>query len=243
MCLSARHVTPLVQAVHTFFKQGGPLPRLATTTVTNTGVSDYGGKPMSVIKVSYEGRGQKRKRDDVAGRGGRESRGAGRGGNGARGSERGGQWGREWPGGSKKYCRFALGKSNMDTQVTHLASMRLISLPTLPPSPTLFPWPLLLALRPCCSPGASAQYPLAAPTSQQLACQLLCPTNSPLCLAAAALPNLPRPWALQPSACNAAAPAVLSFSSIPMWIPTHSTSLLHHSTIATHTSPFQHADV
>ena len=24
---------------------------------------------------------------------------------------------REWPGGAKKYCRFALGKSNMDTQV------------------------------------------------------------------------------------------------------------------------------
>lgn len=103
-------------AVHTFFKQGSPLPKLATTTVTNTGVSDYGGKPMSVIKVSYEGRGQKRKRDDAGGRGGREGRGAGRGGNGARGFERGGQWGREWPGGSKKYCRFALGKSNMDTQ-------------------------------------------------------------------------------------------------------------------------------
>lgn len=83
--------------------------------MTNTGVSDYGGQPMSVIKVSYEGRGQKRKRDDSRGRQGpARGRGGGRGSDGGRGPERGGK---EWPGGAKKYCRFALGKSNMDTQV------------------------------------------------------------------------------------------------------------------------------
>ena len=108
----------LLQAVHNFFKQGSPLPRLATTTVTHSGVSDYGGQPMSVIKISYEGRGHKRKRDDSRARQGvSRGRGGGRGSDGGRGSERGGQWGKEWPGGSKKYCRFALGKSNMDTQV------------------------------------------------------------------------------------------------------------------------------
>jgi len=102
------------------------LPKLGTTTVTNTGVSDYGGKPMSVVKVTYEGRGQKRKRDDrSSGRGGR-GQSFGKGGEhggkapqqgSSKGSEAGGQWGREWPGGAKKYCRFALGKTNMDTQV------------------------------------------------------------------------------------------------------------------------------
>ena len=117
-----------LQAVHTFFKQHGPLPKLGTTTVTSNGISDYGGKPMSVIKVTYEGRGQKRKRDDHSnnkgGRGSNEGsgRGSDRGGRGSKeGSNKGGdaagQWGRDWPGGSKKYCRFTLGKSNMDTQV------------------------------------------------------------------------------------------------------------------------------
>ena len=106
----------LLQAVHSFFKQGSPLPSLATATVTHSGVSDYGGQPMSVIKVSYNSRGQKRKRDDSRARPGAAR---GRGSDGGRGSERGGQWGKEWPGGSKKYCRFALGKSNMDTQVQH----------------------------------------------------------------------------------------------------------------------------
>ena len=75
---------------------------------------------MSVIKVSYEGRGQKRKRDDSRARqGAARGRGGGRGSDGGRGSEKGGQWGKEWPGGTNKYCRFALGKSNMDTQVQH----------------------------------------------------------------------------------------------------------------------------
>ena len=97
------------------------MPRLATATVTHSGVSDYGGQPMSVIKVSYESRGQKRKRDDSRARqGAARGRGGGRGSDGARGSERGGQWGKDWPGGSNKYCRFALGKSNMDTQVQHI---------------------------------------------------------------------------------------------------------------------------
>ena len=76
---------------------------------------------MSVIKVSYEGRGQKRKRDDSRARqGAARGRGSGRGSGGGRGSEREVQWGKEWPGGSNKYCRFALGKSNMDTQVSLL---------------------------------------------------------------------------------------------------------------------------
>lgn len=109
-----------LQAVHNFFKQYGPLPKLGTTTVTSSGVSDYGGKPMSVIKVTYEGRGQKRKRDDSGGK--RGDRAAGRGGvgqqnGGGNGADAGGQWGKEWPGGTKKYCKFALGKTNMDTQV------------------------------------------------------------------------------------------------------------------------------
>ena len=109
-----------LQAVHNFFKQYGPLPKMGTTTVTSSGVSDYGGKPMSVIKVTYEGRGQKRKRDDSGGK--RGDRAAGRGGVGQQngvgnGADAGGQWGKEWPGGTKKYCRFALGKTNMDTQV------------------------------------------------------------------------------------------------------------------------------
>ncbi len=115
----------LVQAVHNFFKQHSPLPKLGTSTVTGSGVSDYGGKPMSVIKVTYEGRGQKRKRNDSGGRGGDKSvgRGGGRGGRGAKegpskGTDAGGgQWGKEWPGGTKKYCKFALAKTNMDTQV------------------------------------------------------------------------------------------------------------------------------
>lgn len=122
-----------VQAVHKFFKQGSPLPKLATTTVTDSGVSDYGGEPMSVIKVSYEGKGQKRKRDGAqthqgGGRGGRGGgRGVGRGSQdgastGGRGVKAGGQWGQEWPGGNKKYCRFALGKCNMDTQVRYFCS-------------------------------------------------------------------------------------------------------------------------
>jgi len=122
------YLTLLVQAVHNFFKQYSPLPKLGTSTVTGSGVSDYGGKPMSVIKVTYEGRGQKRKRDDSGGRGGRGGdksvgRGGGRGGRGAKegpskGPDVGGQWGRDWPGGTKKYCKFALAKTNMDTQVT-----------------------------------------------------------------------------------------------------------------------------
>lgn len=117
--VSGNFVMPL-QAVHNFFKQYGPLPKLGTTTVTSSGVSDYGGKPMSVIKVTYEGRGQKRKRDDSGGK--RGDRAAGRGGVGQQngvgnGADAGGQWGKEWPGGTKKYCRFALGKTNMDTQV------------------------------------------------------------------------------------------------------------------------------
>ncbi|KAL0027136.1 hypothetical protein WJX79_009492 [Trebouxia sp. C0005] len=114
-------------AVHNFFKQYSPLPKLGTSTVTGSGVSDYGGKPMSVIKVTYEGRGQKRKRDDNGGRRGRGadksvSRGSDRGGRGAKegpskGTDAGGgQWGKEWPGGTKKYCKFALAKTNMDTQ-------------------------------------------------------------------------------------------------------------------------------
>lgn len=81
---------------------------------------------MSVIKVSYEGRGQKRKRDDISARQGaaRQGRGDGRGNVRGRGSERGGQWGKEWPGGAQKYCRFALGKSNMNTQVKHFMCVR-----------------------------------------------------------------------------------------------------------------------
>ena len=92
--------------------------------MTEAGVTDYGGKPMSVIKVSYEGRGQKRKRDDsnTQQRGGRGGRGGGRGDKnngykGGRGGDGAGKWGQEWPGGAQKYCKFALGKSNMDTQV------------------------------------------------------------------------------------------------------------------------------
>ena len=113
----------LVQAVHNFFKQYSPLPKLGSSTVTSSGVSDYGGKPMSVIKVTYEGGGQKRKRDDSGGRGGR---GSDRGGKGAKegpskGTDAGGQWGKEWPGGTKKYCKFALAKTNMDTQVTSVS--------------------------------------------------------------------------------------------------------------------------
>ena len=122
------YLTLLVQAVHNFFKQYSPLPKLGTSTVTGSGVSDYGGKPMSVIKVTYEGRGQKRKREVSSGRGGRGGdksvgRGGGRGGRGAtegpsKGTDAaGGQWGKEWPGGTKKYCKFALAKTNMDTQV------------------------------------------------------------------------------------------------------------------------------
>ena len=86
---------------------------------------------MSVIKVTYEGRGQKRKRVDSGGRGGRggdKSVGTGsdRGGRGAKegpskGTDAGGQWGKEWPGGTKKYCKFALAKANMDTQVTSVS--------------------------------------------------------------------------------------------------------------------------
>ncbi|KAL0052217.1 hypothetical protein WJX82_010083 [Trebouxia sp. C0006] len=122
-------ITDKVQrtAVHNFFKQYSPLPKLGTSTVTGSGVSDYGGKPMSVIKVTYEGRGQKRKREVSSGRGGRGGdksvgRGGGRGGRGAKegpskGTDAaGGQWGKEWPGGTKKYCKFALAKTNMDTQ-------------------------------------------------------------------------------------------------------------------------------
>ncbi|DBB03074.1 TPA: hypothetical protein ACH3X1_013389 [Trebouxia sp. C0004] len=110
-------------AVHNFFKQYSPLPKLGTSTVTGSGVSDYGGKPMSVIKVTYEGRGQKRKRDDRGGRGLDKSagRGSDTGGKGAKegpskGIDAGGQWGRDWPGGPRKYCKFALAKTNMDTQ-------------------------------------------------------------------------------------------------------------------------------
>ena len=111
------YLTLLLQAVHNFFKQYSPLPKLGTSTVTGSGVSDYGGKPMSVIKVSYEGRGQKRKRDDNGrrgGRGGDKSVGRG-GGRGGRGPKEGPS--KEWPGGTKKYCKFALAKTNMDTQV------------------------------------------------------------------------------------------------------------------------------
>ena len=111
------YLTLFLQAVHNFFKQYSPLPKLGTSTVTGSGVSDYGGKPMSVIKVSYEGRRQKRKRDDNGGRGGgggdkSVGRGGGRGG---RGPKEGPS--KEWPGGTKKYCKFALAKTNMDTQV------------------------------------------------------------------------------------------------------------------------------
>lgn len=132
LCLSH---PDLVQAVHNFFKQYSPLPKLGTSTVTGSGVSDYGGKPMSVIKVTYEGRGQKRKRDDGGGRGGRGGdnsvgRGGGRGGKGvkegpSKGTDAGGQWGKEWPGGTKKYCKFALAKTNMDTQVTNMSCIAL----------------------------------------------------------------------------------------------------------------------
>ena len=111
----------IVQAVHKFFKQGDPLPKLATTTVTDSGFSNYNGEPMSVIKVCYESKGQKRKRDGLQTHQG-GGRGGGRGSKdgmstGAKGVKSGGQWGQEWPGHTKKYCRFALGKCNMDTQV------------------------------------------------------------------------------------------------------------------------------
>lgn len=134
--------------MHSFFKQGSPLPKLATTTVTNKGVSDYGGQPMSVIKVSYEGRGQKRKRDDTGGRG----RGAGRGGRGVESGGRGGQWGREWPGGSKKYCRFALGKSNMDTQANHPCTPPYIYTTPIPPPYRPYATPVASLYHLCTTP-------------------------------------------------------------------------------------------
>lgn len=51
-----------MQAVHNFFKQSSPLPSLTTTTVSTAGTSATA-EPLTVIKVCYSARGQKRKRE------------------------------------------------------------------------------------------------------------------------------------------------------------------------------------
>ena len=51
-----------LQAVHNFFKQSSPLPSLTTTTVSTAGTSATA-EPLTVIKVCYSARGQKRKRE------------------------------------------------------------------------------------------------------------------------------------------------------------------------------------
>lgn len=52
----------LLQAVHNFFKQSSSLPVLSTTTVSTAGTSNTS-EPLTVIKVCYTARGQKRKRE------------------------------------------------------------------------------------------------------------------------------------------------------------------------------------
>ena len=52
----------LLQAVHNFFKQSSSLPVLSTTTVSTAGTSATS-EPLTVIKVCYTARGQKRKRE------------------------------------------------------------------------------------------------------------------------------------------------------------------------------------
>lgn len=91
-----------MQAVHNFFKQGPPLPQLETTTVLDPNNTDAS-NPSSVICVEQrKGRGRKRGRGAQADAAGRARK----------------QHIREtWPGGGSNFCRFVLGKCNMDTQV------------------------------------------------------------------------------------------------------------------------------
>ena len=91
----------LMQAVHSLFKQGPPLPSFETTTVLDPNNTDAS-NPSSVICVEQrQGRGRKRGRGAQADAGGARK-----------------QHIREmWPGGGSKFCRFVLGKCNMDTQV------------------------------------------------------------------------------------------------------------------------------
>eukprot|EP00891_Asterochloris_glomerata_P003047 jgi/Astpho2/3047/e_gw1.00051.10.1_t len=91
----------LRSAVHNFFKQGPPLPQLETTTVLDPNNTDAS-NPSSVICVEQrKGRGRKR------GRGAQAD---------AAGSARKQHIRETWPGGGSNFCRFVLGKCNMDTQ-------------------------------------------------------------------------------------------------------------------------------
>ena len=91
-----------MQAVHAFFKQGPPLPNFETTTMLDPNNTDAS-NPSSVICVEQrQGRGRKR------GRGAQAD---------AAGDARKQHIRETWPGGGSKFCRFVLGKCNMDTQV------------------------------------------------------------------------------------------------------------------------------
>ena len=91
-----------MQAVHGFFKQGPPLPKFETTTVLDPNNTDAS-NPSSVICVEQsQGRGRKR------GRGAQAD---------AAGGARKQHIRETWPGGRSKFCKFVLGKCNMDTQV------------------------------------------------------------------------------------------------------------------------------